>query len=50
MMRVPQERAVGYVVIVILALIVIGILIGFVIGLVTAGLLLSAGAFGSVPQ
>jgi hypothetical protein len=44
-MRVPQERAVGYVVIVIVTLIVLGILIGFVLGIIGAAALFSSGAF-----
>jgi hypothetical protein len=43
-MRVPQERAVGYVVIVIVTLIVLGILIGFVLGIIGALALFSSGA------
>jgi len=41
---VPQERSVGYVVIVIVTLIVLGILIGFVLGIIGAAALLSSGA------
>jgi hypothetical protein len=44
-MRVPQERAVGYVVIVIVTLIVLGILIGFILGIIGAAALFSSGAF-----
>ena len=43
-MRVPQERAVGYVVIVIVTLIVLGILIGIILGIVGAAALFSSGA------
>ena len=36
MMRVPQEKAIGYVVVTIVCIIVIGIVLGVVIGLITA--------------
>jgi len=48
MMRVPKERSVGYIVIVIVALIVLEILITIVVGLATAPFMLASGAFKSM--
>ena len=44
MMRLPQEKAIGYVVVLVLCVIVLGIIIGVLVGIVTAAVLLATGA------
>jgi hypothetical protein len=45
MMKVPQEKAIGYVVVVILVAIVISVLIGVLGGIIGAGAMFSSGAY-----
>ena len=45
MMKVPQDKAIGYVVVVILVAIVISVLIGVLGGIIGAGAIISSGAY-----